>query len=101
VNESTKRAHIWAKAREAQEAGNTIVANTLLNASVDLEAPTLGRPAVTCLVSANPILVVAVPTTSVLTRMQVEDNLIYTIGVVTNHQDIGFTPFFNKKNQET
>ncbi|KAA1092641.1 hypothetical protein PGT21_009382 [Puccinia graminis f. sp. tritici] len=30
-----------------------------------------------------------------LAETELEDNLIYTVGAVTSHQDIGFTPYFN------
>jgi hypothetical protein len=33
---------------------------------------------------------------NVSTETEKEDDLVYAVGVVTNHQDIGFTPFFGK-----
>ncbi|EHS64070.1 uncharacterized protein PGTG_22027 [Puccinia graminis f. sp. tritici CRL 75-36-700-3] len=92
-----EREHIWAKIKDAQTAGDEILARALLIAyeSMDIQKP--NAPARST--SAHPILVTANPggqPSSVPTETQLEDNLIYAVGAVTSHQDIGFTPYFDE-----
>jgi hypothetical protein len=95
VRSSNEKTHIWTKAKEAQDAGDDILANILLKAYQDLDEPVM-RPTPTKSISANPILVPVGAPTDAPPETEEEDNLIYAIGVVTNHQDIGFTPYFNE-----
>ncbi|KAA1093768.1 hypothetical protein PGTUg99_027813 [Puccinia graminis f. sp. tritici] len=89
-----EKSHIWAKAKEAQTAGDEILANVLLKAYGELGAnhtrpATAGRT-----ISASPVMITVEHNIS--TETEKEDGLIYAVGVVTNHQDIGFTPFFDE-----
>ncbi|KAA1092383.1 hypothetical protein PGTUg99_024726 [Puccinia graminis f. sp. tritici] len=98
VHSSAEKSHIWRKAKEAQDAGDDILANILLKAYKDLDQP-VTKPTPARSISANPILVpvgaVGAPAEAP-TETEEEDDLIYAIGAVTNHQDIGFTPYFDK-----
>jgi hypothetical protein len=94
--DSAERAHIWLRANEAQEAGDEILARILLKAYGELEnsSPSGGaKPTVIRSVSANPVLVSA---TTSPTEIEEEEDLIYAVGTVTSHQDIGFTPYFEE-----
>jgi hypothetical protein len=94
---STEKAHIWNKAKEAQDAGDEILANILLKAYRDIDKPmTMTKPTPVRSISANPILIPVGATADTAPETEVEDDLIYAIGVVTNHQDIGFTPYFDE-----
>jgi hypothetical protein len=89
---AAERSHIWTKAKEAQEAGDSVLAKVLLKAYGELDGvrPTsAGRS-----LSANPVMLTTEHQVS--TETEKEDDLIYAVGVVTNHQDIGFTPFFDE-----
>ncbi|KAA1093573.1 hypothetical protein PGTUg99_028790 [Puccinia graminis f. sp. tritici] len=94
VNESKERAHIWAKAREFQAAGDDVLSRVLLKAYGEFTTP--AKPPTMRSVSAHPVLLTTQPTRVVSTETEIEDDLVYAIGTVTNHQDIGFTPFFDE-----
>jgi hypothetical protein len=69
-----------------------VLAKVLLKAYGELDGT---RPAsVARSLLANPVMLTAEH--HVLTETEKEDDLIYAVGVVTNHQDIGFTPFFDE-----
>ncbi|KAA1110167.1 hypothetical protein PGT21_012981 [Puccinia graminis f. sp. tritici] len=95
-----QRSHIWEKIKEAQAAGDTILTKILVTAYKDLEdststeTPKLARSS-----SALPVLSTVEPKTVIATSVTVtelEDNLVYAVGTVTSHQDIGFTPYFDE-----
>jgi hypothetical protein len=94
--------HIWSKAKEAQAAGDEILAKILLKAYTDLTAPSTEssvaavKPPIIRSVSAYPVLATSAQATNISTEKEKEDDLIYAVGVVPNHQDIGFTPFFDE-----
>ncbi|KAA1115366.1 hypothetical protein PGT21_035704 [Puccinia graminis f. sp. tritici] len=57
------------------------------------------RPSMnTRLASARPVLCISdhqsLATTATVT--EAEDNIVYAVGAVTSHQDIGFTPYFDE-----
>ncbi|KAA1096434.1 hypothetical protein PGT21_016755 [Puccinia graminis f. sp. tritici] len=97
-----EKSHIWAKAKEAQDAGDAVLSKVLLRAYGELDVLTRptnteasARPTITGRsISANPVMLTAKHQVS--TETEKEDDLIYAVGVVTNHQDIGFTPFFDE-----
>jgi hypothetical protein len=92
-----EREHIWAKIKDAQIAGDDILARALLIAYESMEIQKPNLPARST--SAHPILVTANPVkqlSSIPTETESEDNLIYAVGAVTSHQDIDFTPYFDK-----
>jgi hypothetical protein len=94
--DSAERAHIWLRAKEAQEAGDEILARVLLKAygEIDNSTPSGGtKPSVIRSVSANPVMV---STATSPTEIKEEEDLIYAVGTVTSHQDIGFTPYFEE-----
>ncbi|KAA1081279.1 hypothetical protein PGT21_032915 [Puccinia graminis f. sp. tritici] len=55
-------------------------------------------PVVTRLISTRPVLSVSdhqsLATTVTITKT--EDNIVYMVGAVTSHQDIGFTPYLEE-----
>ncbi|EHS62446.1 uncharacterized protein PGTG_20572 [Puccinia graminis f. sp. tritici CRL 75-36-700-3] len=95
INEPEECTHIWAKAKEAQASGDDILSKSLLKAYGDLATP--AKPPTLRSVLAHPVLLTTQPLRVASKETKVEDDLIYVIGMVTNHQDIGFTPFFNEK----
>ncbi|KAA1074742.1 hypothetical protein PGT21_019867 [Puccinia graminis f. sp. tritici] len=95
-----QRSHVWEKIKEAQAAGDAILTKILVAAYKDLEdLATTGSPKLTRSLSALPVLSTVeskkdVPTSATVTEL--EDNLVYAVGAVTSHQDIGFTPYFDE-----
>jgi hypothetical protein len=93
---SKEKDHIWSKIKSAQAEGDDILARALLTAydAMDTSKPTLAPRSI----SARPVLTVSdhqsLATTATVTES--EDNLIYAVGAVTSHQDIGFTPYFDE-----
>jgi hypothetical protein len=84
------------RAKEAQEAGNKILARVLLKAYTELNNFILvlcNKPSVTRYISPNAVLV---SETTPPTEIEEEEDLIYAVGTVTSHQDIGFTPYFKE-----
>ncbi|EHS64155.1 uncharacterized protein PGTG_21905 [Puccinia graminis f. sp. tritici CRL 75-36-700-3] len=97
---AAERSHVWAKMKEAQTVGDNLLAKILLKAYNDLEPIPADVPLkLTRSLSALPILTcsseVPAPKKIVEAETEVEDNLIYAVGTVTSHQDIGFTPYFD------
>ncbi|KAA1078284.1 hypothetical protein PGT21_032636 [Puccinia graminis f. sp. tritici] len=93
---SKEKEHIWSKIKLAQAEGDDILARALLSA---FEAMDASRPSLaTRSVSARPILSISdtqsLATTATVT--ETEGDLVYAVGAVTSHQDIGFTPYFDK-----
>ncbi|EHS64310.1 uncharacterized protein PGTG_20922 [Puccinia graminis f. sp. tritici CRL 75-36-700-3] len=96
-----QRSHVWEKIKEAQTAGDAILTKILLAAYKDLDdlADTLTPPKITRSSSALPVLSTVESKTEIATSATVtelEDNLVYAVGTVTSHQDIGFTPYFDE-----
>ncbi|KAA1121086.1 hypothetical protein PGTUg99_009055 [Puccinia graminis f. sp. tritici] len=97
-----KRPKIWERMKEAQRTGDTFLAKLLLAAYNNLKDATPTTPKITrsssalaVLPSSNDILVEKPPPDPKLAETELEDNLIYAVGTVTSHQDIGFTPYFD------
>ncbi|KAA1132503.1 hypothetical protein PGTUg99_007114 [Puccinia graminis f. sp. tritici] len=93
-----ERDHIWSKIKLAQGEGDKILANALLVAyeAMNTSGP---RPVMTTRsASARPVLCISdhqsLATTATVT--ETEENVVYAVGAVTSHQDIGFTPYFDK-----
>ncbi|KAA1072572.1 hypothetical protein PGTUg99_019740 [Puccinia graminis f. sp. tritici] len=96
-----QRSHVWEKIKEVQAAGDAILTKILLTAYKDLEdlADTITPPKITRSSSALPVLSTVESKTEIATSATVtelEDNLVYAVGAVTSHQDIGFTPYFDE-----
>ncbi|KAA1076435.1 hypothetical protein PGT21_007094 [Puccinia graminis f. sp. tritici] len=99
------RSHIWTKMKEAQASGDILLSKILLKAYNELEDIPIdchveGSHKITRSLSALPVLTnvsepakIKVPVGA--TETELEDNLVYAIGAVTSHQDIGFTPYFD------
>ncbi|KAA1112087.1 hypothetical protein PGT21_022488 [Puccinia graminis f. sp. tritici] len=89
VTKTDQRSHVWEKLKQAQAAGDTILAKILLAAYNKLEPEiTPSTPKLTRSVSALPIMTstefvkeVGNPATST----ELEDNLVYAVGAVTSH----------------
>ncbi|KAA1124392.1 hypothetical protein PGTUg99_030096 [Puccinia graminis f. sp. tritici] len=96
-----KRPKIWERMKEAQRTGDTFLAKILLAAYNDLEeanpTPKMLRSnsALAILPSQINVQAEKPPTDPKLAETEIEDNLIYAVGTVTSHQDIGFTPYFD------
>ncbi|KAA1088420.1 hypothetical protein PGT21_006491 [Puccinia graminis f. sp. tritici] len=93
---SKEREHIWSKIKLAQAEGDDIVARALLSVFEGMGAE---RPVVnTRSVSARPILSISDTQTlaTSATVTETEGDLVYAVGAVTSHQDIGFTPYFDE-----
>ncbi|KAA1083285.1 hypothetical protein PGT21_014245 [Puccinia graminis f. sp. tritici] len=100
------RALIWERLKAAQKSGDTFLAKILLETYNAKESklsviPELSRSESAAAVLStietgktkelpNPII------NSRLAETELEDNLVYAVGAVTNHQDIGFTPYFDE-----
>ncbi|KAA1129700.1 hypothetical protein PGTUg99_034692 [Puccinia graminis f. sp. tritici] len=95
-----QQSHIWGKIQEAQKASNVILTKILLAAYNKLDQPEKPTfPKIMCSLSAMPVLPhmqtkISVENSETVTEL--EENLAYTFGSVTSHQDIGFTPYFDK-----
>jgi hypothetical protein len=99
-NRDDNRAHVWSKLKDAQSSGDTVLAKILLKAYNDLQpleidnTPVVDRPA-----STLPIMSIIEAKSAKddppSGRTELEDNLVYAVGAVTSHQDIGFTPYFD------
>ncbi|KAH9467050.1 hypothetical protein Pst134EB_002080 [Puccinia striiformis f. sp. tritici] len=93
---------IWKKIKEAQIAGNDILAQILLRAYGDLDSSSRLALVKTCL--ADPVLL-TVDQASIASAIakgetQMEDGIIYAVGTVSSHQDVGFVPFFDENIKE-
>ncbi|EFP76754.1 uncharacterized protein PGTG_02215 [Puccinia graminis f. sp. tritici CRL 75-36-700-3] len=95
-----QRSHIWEKIQEAQKSNDTILTKILLAAYNELDQPKKpAPPKMTRSLSAMPVLPNAqtiIGGNNSETVTELEDNLVYAVGAVTSHQDIGFTPYFNE-----
>ncbi|KAA1085892.1 hypothetical protein PGT21_022685 [Puccinia graminis f. sp. tritici] len=101
-----KRAMVWDRLNAAQTAGDTFLSKILLAAYNSLEPNPVSKPVITRSTSAFAAL--SPPDRDVslkgspqavdpnLAETQIEDNLVYAVGTVTSHQDIGFTPYFDE-----
>ncbi|KAA1104352.1 hypothetical protein PGT21_020333 [Puccinia graminis f. sp. tritici] len=99
TKEVDQRSHIWDQLKLAQANGDKILAKILLAAYNELEPNTATSPKLTRSTSALPILSNAEFTKGVElseAKTELEDNLVYAVGAVTSHQDIGFTPYFDE-----
>ncbi|KAA1084588.1 hypothetical protein PGT21_031723 [Puccinia graminis f. sp. tritici] len=99
---AAKRSLVWTKLKEAQASGDKLLSKILLKAYNELEDTAIdGPPKMTQSISALPVLTnmseeLSIAKTIVnATETELEDNLVYAVGTVTNHQDIGFTPYFD------
>ncbi|KAA1088538.1 hypothetical protein PGT21_010714 [Puccinia graminis f. sp. tritici] len=100
---ATERSYVWTKMKEAQAIGDKVLAKILLKAYNDLE-PLVVKvpPKLTRSISALPVMTHLSEDTSpskkivVKKETELEDNLVYAVGAVTSHQDIGFTPYFDE-----
>ncbi|KAA1121234.1 hypothetical protein PGTUg99_027481 [Puccinia graminis f. sp. tritici] len=103
---ATERSQIWAKMKEAQASGDKLLSRILLKAYNDLEDTLIDctadqSPKLTRSLSALPVLTNKseeasnVKTTMSTTETELKDNIVYAVGAVTSHQDIGFTPYFD------
>ncbi|KAI9605903.1 hypothetical protein H4Q26_004273 [Puccinia striiformis f. sp. tritici PST-130] len=97
---SDEKEAIWAKVKEAQDKGDEFLVRILLKAYGDLdniERCAAQRPSATKTSSANPILLTVDRSPQLPTvETETEDDLIYAVGTVTSHQDIGFTPYLDE-----
>ncbi|KAA1133923.1 hypothetical protein PGTUg99_032133 [Puccinia graminis f. sp. tritici] len=99
---AAERSYVWTKMKEAQAIGDKVLAKILLKAYNDLEPIVVeGPPKLTRSISALPVMTHLSEDTAPLkvvveTETELEDNLVYAVGAVTSHQDIGFTPYFDK-----
>jgi hypothetical protein len=100
---ATECSYIWTKMKEAQAIGDKVLAKILLKAYNDLEPLAVeGPPKLTRSISALPVMTHLSEDISpakkivVETETELEDNLVYAVGAVTSHQDIGFTPYFDE-----
>ncbi|KAI7944667.1 hypothetical protein MJO28_010362 [Puccinia striiformis f. sp. tritici] len=93
---------IWKKIKEAQIAGNDILARILLRAYGDLDSSSRPVLAKTCL--ADPVLLTvdqaSIASAIAKGKTQMEDGIIYAVGTVSSHQDVGFVPFFDENIKE-
>ncbi|KAA1092550.1 hypothetical protein PGT21_007113 [Puccinia graminis f. sp. tritici] len=99
TKEVDQRSHIWEQLKLAQANGDKILAKILLAAYNELEPNTATSPKLTRSTSALPILANTEFTKGVElseAKTELEDNLVYAVGAVTSHQDIGFTPYFDE-----
>jgi hypothetical protein len=104
-NLTAERSHIWAKMKEAQASGDNLLSQILLKAYSELEDVPTGSPVdeappkITRSLSALPVLTNTSGESLIVkigaTETELEDNLVYAVGAVTSHQDIGFTPYFD------
>ncbi|PLW50798.1 hypothetical protein PCANC_14311 [Puccinia coronata f. sp. avenae] len=83
-----KRARIQAMAEEACKAGNSVFAEALFHGLSDLVTPTAP--------SAKPTTAFPPIATEGKDQFKVDGELTYTIGEVTNHNNIGFTPYLDE-----
>jgi hypothetical protein len=93
-----ERSQIWDKMKAAQASGDEFLAKILLKAYNNLER-TPDPPHLSRSVSALPILTKNTGNAKEdrkHTKTELEDNLVYAVGTVTSHQDIGFTPYFDE-----
>ncbi|KAA1076065.1 hypothetical protein PGT21_033545 [Puccinia graminis f. sp. tritici] len=99
---AAERSYVWTKMKEAQASGDKVLAKILLKAYNDLEPIVVeGPPKLTRSISALPVMTHLSEETAPLkvmaeTETELEDNLVYAVGAVTSHQDIGFTPYFDE-----
>ncbi|KAA1115987.1 hypothetical protein PGTUg99_030095 [Puccinia graminis f. sp. tritici] len=101
------RAMIWERLKAAQKSGDTFPAKILLDTYNAKESKLSTLPALNRSESASAVLstidikkpreLPAPIIDSRLAETELEDNLVYAVGAVTNHQDIGFTPYFDEK----
>ncbi|KAI9613833.1 hypothetical protein H4Q26_009683 [Puccinia striiformis f. sp. tritici PST-130] len=93
---------IWKKIKEAQIAGDDILARILLRAYGDLDSSSRPVLAKTCL--ADPVLLTvdqaSIASAIAKGKTQMEDGIIYAVGTVSSHQDVGFVPFFDENIKE-
>ncbi|KAA1135287.1 hypothetical protein PGTUg99_025747 [Puccinia graminis f. sp. tritici] len=100
------RGMIWERLKAAQKSGDTFLAKILLETYNAKESKLSIVPALNRSESASAVLSTIdiekpreLPTPVVGSRLaetELEDNLVYAVGAVTNHQDIGFTPYFDE-----
>jgi hypothetical protein len=107
IQEATDdRAMIWERLKAAQKSGDTFLAKILLETYNAKEIKSSTLPALNRSESASAVLSTAdigkskdPPAPIIDSRLaetELEDNLVYAVGAVTNHQDIGFTPYFDE-----
>ncbi|KAA1135741.1 hypothetical protein PGTUg99_019033 [Puccinia graminis f. sp. tritici] len=101
-DQAAERSLVWAKLKEAQSSGDKLLSKILLKAYNELEETVIdGPPKMTRSLSALPVLTNISSDMTILksnannTETELEDNLVYAVGTVTSHQDIGFTPYFD------
>ncbi|OAV96363.1 hypothetical protein PTTG_00677, partial [Puccinia triticina 1-1 BBBD Race 1] len=91
-----ERAHIWAKILESQSAGDSILTKHLMSAWTSLDEPKT-KPQIARAVSATPVLLtVEARMVSKSVKAEKEHGLVYAVGAVSSHQDVGFTPYFKE-----
>ncbi|KAH9442780.1 hypothetical protein Pst134EA_031532 [Puccinia striiformis f. sp. tritici] len=90
------------KIKEAQIAGDDILARILLRAYGDLDSSSRPALAKTCL--ADPVLLTvdqaSIASAIAKGKTQMEDGIIYAVETVSSHQDVGFVPFFEENIKE-
>ncbi|KAA1093754.1 hypothetical protein PGTUg99_026711 [Puccinia graminis f. sp. tritici] len=97
---------ILERLKAAQKSGDTFLAKILLETYNAKERKLSTVPALNRSESASAVLSTVdierpreLPTAIIDSRLaetELEDNLVYAVGAVTNHQDIGFTPYFDE-----
>ena len=91
-----ERAHIWAKILESQAAGDSILTKHLMSSWTSLDEPKT-KPQMARAVSATPVLLtVESRMVSKSVKAEKEHGLVYAVGAVSSHQDVGFTPYFEE-----
>ncbi|KAA1092653.1 hypothetical protein PGT21_009985 [Puccinia graminis f. sp. tritici] len=100
------RAMILERLKAAQKSGDTFLAKILLETYNAKERKLSTVPVLNRSESASAVLSTVdierpreLPTAIIDSRLaetELEDNLVYAVGAVTNHQDIGFTPYFDE-----
>jgi hypothetical protein len=101
-----ERAMIWDRLKAAQKSGDVFLSKILLVSYNNLESTPPSQPVITRATSAfaalsppdRDTLLKELPQAADpnLAETQIKDNLVYAVGTVTSHQDIGFTPYFDE-----
>ncbi|KAA1072743.1 hypothetical protein PGT21_020427 [Puccinia graminis f. sp. tritici] len=97
---------VWERLKAAQKSGDTFLSKILLATYNSLETNPDSQPVITHATSAFAALLP--PDREALTKdspqaadpnlaeTEIEDNLVYAVGMVMSHQYIGFTPYFDE-----